>query len=166
MTQTRDHKKTVLITGGAGFIGANLCRALLENGHSVICLDDFSSGCEQNIAELMSNPDFSVIRQSVTEPIDLEVDEIYHLACPASPRFYQKQPLKTIRTCVDGAFQVLELARRNNAKVLLASTSEVYGEPLEHPQREEYRGNVNQSGIRACYDEGNSERLAIKRSKD
>ena len=151
---TQKDSKRILVTGGAGFIGTNLCRRLINEGNSVICLDDLSSGHLDNIKDLLDHPSFSFIEQSVTEKIDVDVDQIYHLACPASPVFYQADPLKTIRTCVDGAFQVLELARKNNAKVLLASTSEVYGEPLEHPQREEYRGNVNPDGIRACYDEG------------
>lgn len=151
---TQKDSKRILITGGAGFIGTNLCRRLINEGHSVICLDDLSSGHLDNIKDLLDHPSFSFIEQSVTEKIDVDVDQIYHLACPASPVFYQADPLKTIRTCVDGAFQVLELAKRTNARVLFTSTSEVYGDPLELPQRETYRGNVNINGIRACYDEG------------
>lgn len=151
---TQKDSKRILITGGAGFIGTNLCRRLINEGHSVICLDDLSSGHLDNIKDLLDHTSFSFIEQSVTEKIDVDVDQIYHLACPASPVFYQADPLKTIRTCVDGAFQVLELAKRTNARVLFTSTSEVYGDPLELPQRETYRGNVNINGIRACYDEG------------
>ena len=144
----------VLVTGGAGFIGSNLCRRLLHEGDEVICLDNFSSGRKENVAELLNCERFHLIEQDVVDPIDVEADQIYNLACPASPPFYQKDPVHTMRTCVEGAARMLELAVKNHAKILQTSTSEVYGEPLEHPQKENYRGNVNPNGIRACYDEG------------
>ncbi len=144
----------VLVTGGAGFIGSHLCRSLLANGNEVICLDNFFTGRRQNVSELFTNPNFELIRHDITEPILLEVDEIYHLACPASPVHYQFNPVKTIKTSVMGTINMLGLAKRVKAKVLLASTSEVYGDPLEHPQKESYWGNVNPIGERSCYDEG------------
>jgi UDP-glucuronate decarboxylase len=146
--------KKVLITGGAGFIGSHLCERLLNDGNEVICLDNFFTGSKDNIIHLMNNPYFEVIRHDIEEPILLEVDEIYHLASPASPIHYQKDPVKTVKTNVMGAINVLDIAKRTSARVLLASTSEVYGDPEIHPQVEEYRGNVNPIGPRACYDEG------------
>ena len=146
--------KRVLVTGGAGFIGSHLCKRLLKEGNEVICLDNFFTGNKKNIAHLMDNRYFEVIRHDIEEPILLEVDEIYNLACPASPIHYQFDPVKTVKTSVMGAINVLEIAKRCRAKVLQASTSEVYGDPKIHPQTEEYRGNVNPIGPRACYDEG------------
>ena len=147
-------KKRVLITGGAGFIGSNLCRALLDDGNEVTCLDDLSSGSYGNIEDLMGRDGFSFVRHDVCEPFDIDADEIYHLACPASPIIYQERPVDTLRTCILGALNVLALAGKKGARVLLASTSEVYGDPLVHPQSEDYRGNVSCTGPRACYDEG------------
>ncbi len=144
----------VLVTGGAGVIGTNLCKRLLNEGEEVICLDNFSSGRKENLTECMGNERFQLIEHDVIEPIDIEADQIYNLACPASPPYYQKDPIHTTRTCVEGALRMLDLAVKNNAKILLSSTSEIYGEPLEHPQKESYRGNVNSIGIRSCYDEG------------
>ena len=145
----------ILVTGGAGFIGSHLCQRLLDQGHEVICLDNFYTGSKQNIRHLLDRRDrFEVIRHDVVEPILLEVDRIFHLACPASPVHYQSNPVKTLKTNVVGTLNMLGLAKRVKARMLLASTSEVYGDPTEHPQREEYRGNVNQLGPRACYDEG------------
>ena len=146
--------KKILVTGGAGFIGSHLCERLLKEGNEVICLDNFFTGSKKNIAHLMDNQYFEVIRHDIEEPILLEVDEIYNLACPASPIHYQFDPVKTVKTSVMGAINVLEIAKRTKAKVLQASTSEVYGDPKVHPQAEEYRGNVNPIGPRACYDEG------------
>lgn len=146
--------KRVLVTGGAGFIGSHLCKRLLAEGQYVICLDNYFTGAEGNIASLLSNPSFEVIKHDVTVPYHFEVDEIYNLACPASPVHYQFNPINTIRTSVLGAMNVLESACHSGAKVLQASTSEVYGDPLVHPQTEEYWGNVNPIGIRSCYDEG------------
>ncbi len=146
--------KRVLVTGGAGFIGSHLCERLLEQGHEVICLDNFFTGQKQNVAHLRDNPRFEVIRHDVTEPINLEVDEIYNLACPASPVHYQFDPVHTVRTNVMGMLNTLDLARRTGAKILQASTSEVYGDPDVHPQPETYWGHVNPNGPRACYDEG------------
>ena len=153
--------KKILITGGAGFIGSNLCRKLLEDSNNyVICFDNFYTGSPKNISELQKNfPDrFEVIEDDVTYHLTLKnadhIDEIYNLACPASPPHYQRDPLFTTKTCVLGALNVLEVARKYNAKILQSSTSEVYGEPLENPQSEDYRGNVNCHGIRSCYDEG------------
>ena len=148
------NKTTSLVTGGAGFIGSHLCRKLLSEGNRVICLDNLYTGSWENIEELLSNENFLFIRQDVTEPFDIPADRIYHLACPASPIHYQTDPVYTSRTNFLGALNVLENARKYDARVLLASTSEVYGDPLEHPQREEYRGNVNPTGPRSCYDEG------------
>lgn len=146
--------KRILVTGGAGFLGSNLCEKLLYKGNEVICMDNFYTGRKENISELLKNKNFKVIEHDVEEYYDVQVDEIYNLACPASPPHYQKSPTKTTKTSVLGAINVLELAKKYNSKVLQASTSEVYGDPLEHPQDELYRGNVNPIGIRACYDEG------------
>lgn len=147
-------KKRVLITGGAGFLGSHLCERVLAEGNEVICLDNFFTGNKQNIEHLMSNNYFELIRHDVTFPISLEVDEIYNLACPASPPHYQFDPVQTTKTSVIGAINMLDLAKRCKAKILQASTSEVYGDPEIHPQPESYRGAVNTTGIRACYDEG------------
>ena len=147
-------KKTVLVTGGAGFLGSHLCERLLERGSHVICMDSFFTGSWENIRPLMASPDFEVVRQDVTRPYSFYVDEIFNLACPASPPHYQKDPLATFKTSVLGAMHALELADKWNAKVFQASTSEVYGDALVHPQVESYWGNVNPDGIRSCYDEG------------
>lgn len=146
--------KRVLVTGGAGFLGSHLCDKLIASGANVLCLDNFFTGSKSNVAHLLSNPDFEVIRHDVTEPILLEVDQIYNLACPASPVHYQYNPVKTVKTSVMGAINMLGLAKRVRARVLQASTSEVYGDPLQHPQSESYWGHVNPIGIRSCYDEG------------
>ena len=146
--------KKILVTGGAGFIGSYLCEKLLNYGNEVICLDNFFTGSKKNIIHLIDNPYFEVIRHDVEEGILLEVDEIYNLACPASPIHYQFDPIKTTKTNVLGAINMLGLARRCSAKILQASTSEVYGDPEIHPQPETYRGSVNPIGVRACYDEG------------
>lgn len=145
---------TVLVTGGAGFLGSHLCKRLLEKGYYVICLDNLFTGQKANIIPLLSHPHFEFIRHDIVDPFKFEVDQIYNLACPASPIHYQYNPIKTIKTSVMGAINCLGLAKRVKARVLQASTSEVYGDPTEHPQRESYRGNVNPIGIRACYDEG------------
>ena len=147
-------KKRVLVTGGAGFLGSHLCEKLLEQGDYVICLDDLSSGFKENISNFETNNNFEFIQHDVITPINLSVDEIYNLACPASPKYYQKDPIKTLKTSVYGAENLLTLAEKNKAKILQASTSEIYGDPLEHPQTESYWGNVNPIGIRSCYDEG------------
>ena len=144
----------ILVTGGAGFIGTNLCKRLLDEGNEVVCLDNFSTGRRENAAELMANDRFRLMEHDIIDPIDLEVDQIYNLACPASPPHYQKDPIHTAKTCVWGGLNMLELAEKNHAPILQSSTSEIYGEPLVHPQVESYRGNVNPIGIRACYDEG------------
>jgi UDP-glucuronate decarboxylase len=144
----------ILVTGGAGFIGSHLIDRLMNQGHEVICLDNFYTGNKSNVAHWLDNPRFDLIRHDVTEPIRLEVDQIYHLACPASPVHYQYNPVKTIKTNVMGTMNMLGLAKRVKARFLLASTSEVYGDPEVHPQPEEYRGSVNPIGIRSCYDEG------------
>lgn len=144
----------ILVTGGAGFIGSHLIDRLMEADHDVICLDNFYTGRKHNVLKWLNNPNFEIIRHDVTEPIRLEVDQIYHLACPASPIHYQYNPVKTIKTNVMGTLIMLGLAKRIKARFLLASTSEVYGDPEVHPQTEEYRGNVNPIGIRSCYDEG------------
>ncbi len=146
--------KRILVTGGAGFLGSHLCERLVGDGHDVVCIDNFHTGAKANILHLMDNPYFEVIRHDVTFPLSLEVDQIYNLACPASPVQYQFDPVQTIRTSVLGAINVLDLAKRVKARVFQASTSEVYGDPTEHPQTEAYRGNVNTIGPRACYDEG------------
>ncbi len=144
----------VLVTGGAGFIGSHLCERLLRDGHEVLCLDNFFTGSKRNIAHLQDHPAFELIRHDVTQPILLEVDRIYNLACPASPIHYQYNPVKTIKTSVMGAIHMLGVAKRVRARILQASTSEVYGDPQVHPQTEKYWGNVNPIGIRSCYDEG------------
>jgi UDP-glucuronate decarboxylase len=146
--------KRVLITGGAGFLGSHLCERLLERGHEVVCVDNFFTGSKRNIAHLSENPDFEVIRHDVTFPLYLEVDEIYNLACPASPVHYQHDPIQTTKTSVHGAINMLGLAKRLNARIFQASTSEVYGDPAVHPQPEDYWGHVNPVGLRSCYDEG------------
>lgn len=144
----------VLVTGGAGFLGSHLCERLIEAGQHVTCLDDFFTGSARNLDTLRGHPRFDLLEQDVAQPIELEVDRIFNLACPASPIHYQHDPVKTIRTSVHGAINVLELARRCGARIFQASTSEVYGDPLVHPQPESYWGNVNPVGLRSCYDEG------------
>jgi UDP-glucuronate decarboxylase len=146
--------KRILVTGGAGFLGSHLCDKLIASGADVVCLDNFFTGSKNNVAHLLANPRFEVIRHDVTEPILLEVDQIYNLACPASPVHYQYNPVKTVKTSVMGAINMLGLAKRVKARILQASTSEVYGDPLQHPQKETYWGHVNPIGIRSCYDEG------------
>ncbi|HET9479714.1 MAG TPA: UDP-glucuronic acid decarboxylase family protein, partial [Pyrinomonadaceae bacterium] len=144
----------ILVTGGAGFIGSHLCERLVSEGNEVLCLDNFFTGRRENIFHLLDNPRFELLRHDVTEPILLEVDQIYNLACPASPVHYQYNPVKTVKTSVMGAINMLGLAKRVRARILQASTSEVYGDPLVHPQTEDYWGNVNPIGLRSCYDEG------------
>ena len=144
----------ILVTGGAGFIGSHLCERLLSEGNEVICLDNFFTGRKANVAHLLDNRSFELVRHDVTEPILLEVDQIYNLACPASPIHYQYNPVKTVKTSVMGAINMLGMAKRVKARILQASTSEVYGDPLVHPQTEDYFGNVNPIGLRSCYDEG------------
>src|SRR5512137_1514334 len=144
----------ILVTGGAGFLGSHLCDRLLRERHEVVCLDNFFTGRRRNLHPYLANPDFELVRHDVVEPIMLEVDRIYHLACPASPIHYQYNPVKTIKTNVLGTHNMLGLAKRTRARFLLASTSEVYGDPKVHPQTEDYWGNVNPIGIRSCYDEG------------
>ena len=144
----------ILVTGGAGFIGSHLIDRLMNDGHEVICLDNFYTGKKQNLLPWLDNPNFELIRHDITEPIRLEVDQVYHLACPASPVHYQYNPIKTVKTNVIGTLNMLGLAKRVKARFLLASTSEVYGDPEVHPQTEDYRGSVNPIGIRSCYDEG------------
>ena len=146
--------KRNLVTGGSGFLGSHLSRKLLEKGEEVICIDNFFTGTKKNIMPLMNHPYFELIRHDVTEPIKIEVDKIWHLACPASPIHYQFNPIKTTKTRFLGTYNMLGLAKRVGAKFLLASTSEVYGDPEEHPQTESYKGSVNTTGIRSCYDEG------------
>ena len=147
-------KGRALVTGGAGFIGSHLCERLLDDGYDVLCVDNYYSSTKDNIAHLLGNPRFEVIRHDVTFPLYVEVDEIYHLACPASPIHYQRDPVQTTKTAVHGSINMLGLAKRTGAKILITSTSEVYGDPLVHPQTEDYWGNVNPIGPRACYDEG------------
>src|SRR5208283_428335 len=144
----------ILVTGGVGFLGSHLCERLLTEGHEVICLDNFFTGRKKNIWHLMKNRDFELIRHDVTHPILLEVDRIYHLACPASPIHYQYDPVKTIKTNIMGTINIIGIAKRVKARILFASTSEVYGDPAVHPQKEDYWGNVNPIVIRSCYDEG------------
>lgn len=144
----------ILVTGGAGFLGSHLCERLLGQGHEVLCMDNFFTGRRKNVLHLMDNPDFELIRHDVVDPFKFEVDRIYNLACPASPVHYQYNPIKTVKTSVMGAINCLGLAKRVGARILQASTSEVYGDPEVHPQPESYRGNVNPIGLRACYDEG------------
>jgi len=146
--------KRVIVTGGAGLIGSHLCRRLLKEGNDVVCIDNFYTGSKHNIADLISNPYFELITHDVEESLMINASEIYNLACPASPVHYQKDPVKTVRTSVFGAINMLELAKKTNAKIFQASTSEVYGDPSEHPQKETYWGNVNPVGLRSCYDEG------------
>ena len=146
--------KRILVTGGAGFLGSHLCERLLADGNEVLCLDNFFTGSKRNIAHLASNPHFEIIRHDITFPLYVEVDQIYNLACPASPVHYQHDPVQTTKTSVHGAINMLGLAKRLNARILQASTSEVYGDPEVHPQPEEYWGKVNPIGIRSCYDEG------------
>jgi UDP-glucuronate decarboxylase len=149
----------ILVTGGAGFIGNHLCRFLLKKGHKVICVDNLCSGYSENIDDLQMYENFKFLKLDITAPMFMlynfkDIDQIYHLACMASPKYYQSFPLQTIKTCVNGTINILDYARKNYAKVLFTSTSEIYGEPLEHPQPESYKGNVNTLGIRSCYDEG------------
>src|SRR5579875_1979914 len=147
-------QKRILITGGAGFLGTHLCRRLLSQGHEVLCVDNFSTGTRRNIEEFLVNPLFELLRHNVTFPLFVEVDEIYNLACPASPIHYQFDPVQTTKTSVSGAINMLGLAKRLKIRILQASTSEVYGDPVVHPQTEDYWGNVNPIGSRSCYDEG------------
>lgn len=144
----------ILVTGGAGFIGSHLCKRLIKEGHDVKCLDNFYTGKKENIDDLMREKKFEFIKHDINTPLDIEIDQIYNLACPASPIHYQKDPVETTKTNVIGVINMLELAKKNNARILQASTSEIYGDPLEHPQAETYFGNVNTLGTRACYDEG------------
>jgi len=146
--------KKILVTGGAGFLGSHLCDRLVSAGHHVLCVDNYFTGSKKNIEHLLKHPNFEIMRQDICIPLYVEVDEIYNLACPASPVHYQHDPIQTMKTSVLGAFNMLGLAKRTGAKILHTSTSEVYGDPKEHPQREEYWGNVNPIGIRSCYDEG------------
>lgn len=148
------YRKRILVTGGAGFLGSHLCERLLLDGHDVLCVDNFYTGTKDNIARLLDNPCFEVMRHDVTFPLYVEVDEIYNLACPASPIHYQHDPVQTTKTSVHGAINMLGLAKRLKAKIFQASTSEVYGDPIVHPQTESYWGNVNPIGTRSCYDEG------------
>ncbi len=147
-------RKRILVTGGAGFLGSHLCERLLADGHDVLCVDNFFTGTKDNIVHLMGNPHFEVLRHDVTFPLYVEVDEIYNLACPASPIHYQFDPVQTTKTSVHGAINMLGLAKRVKAKIMQASTSEVYGDPQVHPQKEDYWGHVNPTGFRSCYDEG------------
>ncbi|MDX2101984.1 MAG: SDR family oxidoreductase [Alphaproteobacteria bacterium] len=147
-------RKRILVTGGAGFLGSHLCERLLAQGHDVLAVDNYFTGTKDHIAHLLANPHFEILRHDVTFPLYVEVDEIYNLACPASPIHYQFDPVQTTKTSVHGAINMLGLAKRVKARIFQASTSEVYGDPTEHPQRESYRGNVNPIGPRACYDEG------------
>jgi UDP-glucuronate decarboxylase len=153
----------ILVSGGSGFLGSHLCERLLKEGHEVVCLDNFFTGSRANIEHLLDDHRFELVRHDVTEPITMEVDQVYHLACPASPIHYQRNPVRTIRTAVEGTLNMLDLAREVRARILIASTSEVYGDPIEHPQHESYWGNVNPIGPRACYDEGKrcAESLAV-----
>jgi len=154
LIETVDMKKRILVTGGAGFIGSHLCERLLKEGNEVICMDNYFTGAKDNVIHLLNNPYFELIRHDITHPYFVEVDQIYNLACPASPVHYQFNSIKTIKTSVMGAINMLGLAKRIKARILQASTSEVYGDPLVHPQKEDYWGNVNPIGIRSCYDEG------------
>jgi len=146
--------KKILVTGGAGFLGSHLCERLVKQGHHVLCVDNYFTGRKLNIANLLNNALFEVIRQDICLPLYVEVDEIYNLACPASPYYYQLDPIQTMKTSILGSYNLLGLAKRTGAKILQASTSEIYGDPVMHPQTEEYWGNVNPIGIRSCYDEG------------
>ena len=147
-------KKRIAVTGGAGFLGSHLCERLLADGHEVVCLDNFFTGTRKNVERLLDHHSFELVRHDVVQPIVIEVDQIFHLACPASPVHYQRNPVRTIRTAVQGTLNMLDMAREVRARIMIASTSEIYGDPLEHPQRETYWGNVNPIGPRACYDEG------------
>jgi len=147
-------RKRIVVSGGAGFLGSHLCEKLLGLGHEVICLDNFFTSARRNVEQLLDNQRFELVRHDITEPITIECDEIYHLACPASPVHYQRNPVRTIRTAVQGTSNMLDMAREVHARIMIASTSEVYGDPLEHPQREAYWGHVNPIGPRSCYDEG------------
>ena len=149
-----ENRKRVLVTGGAGFLGSHLCDRLVAAGDDVVCVDNFYTGDKRNIAELRDKPNFELIRHDITFPLYVEVDEIYNLACPASPVHYQRDPVQTTKTCVHGAINMLGLAKRTGARIFQASTSEVYGDPEVHPQKESYWGRVNPIGIRSCYDEG------------
>ena len=146
--------RRVLVTGGSGFIGSHLCRRLLDDGYDVLCVDNFYSSTRDNILDLLPHPRFELLRHDITFPLYVEIDRIYQLACPASPIHYQRDPVQTTKTAVMGSINMLGLAKRTGAKILLASTSEIYGDPLEHPQRETYWGHVNPIGLRSCYDEG------------
>jgi len=148
------NQKRILITGGAGFLGSHLCDRLVEEGHDVLCLDNFFTGSKRNISHLLGQPNFELMRHDLVQPIFIEADEIYNLACPASPIHYQYNPVKTVKTSVMGSINMLGLAKRVKAKILQASTSEIYGNPAVHPQKEDYWGNVNTIGLRSCYDEG------------
>jgi UDP-glucuronate decarboxylase len=156
-------RRRILVTGGSGFLGSHLCERLLKDGHEVVCLDNFFTGTRTNVEHLLDNHRFELFRHDVTTPLTMEVDEVYHLACPASPIHYQRNPVRTIRTAVEGTLNLLDLAREAKARIMIASTSEIYGDPVEHPQRESYWGNVNPIGPRACYDEGKrcAEALAV-----
>ena len=154
MEMTSLHPKRSLVTGGAGFLGSHLCERLVAEGHEVVCVDNFYTGSKSNISHLLGNANFELIRHDITFPLYLEVDEIYNLACPASPPRYQHDPIQTTKTSVHGAINMLGLAKRLDARILQASTSEVYGDPAIHPQTENYWGNVNPIGLRSCYDEG------------
>ena len=154
MARTYDSRKRILVTGGAGFLGSHLCDRLLDAGHEVLCLDNMYTGTKRNIDHLHANPRFEFMRHDICFPLYVEVDEIYNLACPASPVHYQHDPVQTTKTCVHGAINMLGLAKRLRCRILQASTSEVYGDPSVHPQTEAYWGNVNPIGIRSCYDEG------------
>ncbi len=149
-----EHRKRIMVTGGAGFLGSHLCERLVADGHDVLCVDNFFTGTKDNIAHLLDNPRFELLRHDITFPLYVEVDEIYNLACPASPIHYQHDPVQTTKTSVHGAINMLGLAKRLKARILQASTSEVYGDPLQHPQTEAYWGHVNPIGLRSCYDEG------------
>lgn len=147
-------RRRILVTGGAGFLGSHLCEKLLKQGHEIVCLDNFFTSDRRNVEHLLGNHRFELVRHDVTQPIVIEVDDIYHLACPASPVHYQRNPVRTVRTAVHGTLNMLDMAREVHARILIASTSEVYGDPTVHPQPEGYWGNVNPIGPRACYDEG------------
>src|SRR3954462_14897784 len=156
-------RRRILITGGSGFLGSHLSERLLADGHEVVCLDNFFTGTRSNVEHLLDNHRFELMRHDVTDALTMEVGEIFHLACPASPIHYQRNPVRTIRTAVEGTLNMLDLAREAKARIMIASTSEVYGDPIEHPQHESYWGNVNPIGPRACYDEGKrcAEALAV-----
>lgn len=154
MSYIENDAKRIVVTGGAGFVGSHLCRALLDDGNEVICVDNFITGRKQNINDFLNHPRFEIIRHDVQDELSVPCDQIYHLACPASPNHYQANPIKTMKTSVLGSLNMLGMARRFNAQILLASTSEIYGDPLVHPQTESYLGNVNSIGVRSCYDEG------------